>query len=253
MKRIKLSVVLLASLFLGACSSDDDKKDAPFTAETVSVAPVWQMDWSNNQARPNWTWTDEDCRPYQNSTILKVQLEDALAAYVSKDDLMAIFINDELRGLVGPAVNVNTDESSNRFLLKVFGNETGSETVKMAVTYYCAQLKHIFTLSEEIKMDDDETTGIDEDFILPFTLGSAKYPVVKTGEVEPILTAIGITPETGTVGAFIGNECRGTVTLSASGKTSLVVFGRNAGETVTLKYYNPAKSVVYTIPNAVTL
>jgi hypothetical protein len=43
------------------------------------------------------------------------------------------------------------------------------------------------------------------------------------------------------------------VTLSASGKTSLVVFGRNAGETVTLKYYNPAKSVVYTIPNAVTL
>ena len=94
MKRIKLSVVLLASLFLGACSSDDDKKDAPFTAETVSVAPVWQMDWSNNQARPNWTWTDEDCRPYQNSTSLKVQLEDALAAYVSKEDLMAIFIND---------------------------------------------------------------------------------------------------------------------------------------------------------------
>jgi hypothetical protein len=182
-----------------------------------------------------------------------VQLEDALAAYVSKEDLMAIFINDELRGLVGPAVNVNTEELSNRFLLKVFGNETGSETVKMAVTYYCAQLKHIFTLSEEIKMDDDETTGIDEDFILPFTLGSAKYPVVKTGEVEPILTAIGITPETGTVGAFVGNECRGTVTLSASGKTSLVVFGRNAGETVTLKYYNPAKSVVYTIPNAVTL
>ena len=254
MKKMYFTVVLLTSLVLGACSSDDcDSKNAPYTETTVTEAPVWQMDWSNNQERPNWT--DPGLSSiYENWTILKVQLEDALKPYAADGDLMALFVNGELRALASPAINVGTGQTGNgKFLLKAYGNETGTETVNMTLQYYSQTLKHLFTLSGNITLNSDETTGIDEAYIPEFTYGSAKYPVVKTGEVEPILTAIGITPETGTVGAFVGNECRGTVTLSASGKTSLVVFGRNAGETVTLKYYNPAKSVVYTIPNAVTM
>ena len=55
------------------------------------------------------------------------------------------------------------------------------------------------------------------------------------------------------VGAFVGTECRGTVTLSEYDGASFIICGRAAGESVTIKYYDAATSVLYTIPDAVKL
>ena len=255
MKRINLMLVLLASLILGACSSndDDDSKNAGYTETALSEAPVWQIDWSNDQARPDWS--EPDGTLYENWTILKVQIEEALQPFVSKDDMMALFVNGELRGLASPAVIVSTGEiDGGKFLMKAYGNETGTETVNMTLQYYNQTLQHIFTLSDDISLDADVTTGIEEAFIPEFTLGAAKYPVVKTVSVESLLTKVAITPVSGnTVAAFVGEECRGTVSLSASGSTQLLIFGRTAGESVTLKYYDAAAGKLYDIPDAVKL
>lgn len=258
MKRINLMFILLASLAFCACSSSDDDGTGSGSGEEVVVtetssseAPVWKMDWSNNQERPNWT---EPSAIYENWTIMMVQLEETLQPFASGDDLMAIFINDELRGLASPASIVGSEESSSKFILKAWGNETGSETVKMSLSYYSQKLKHLFTLSANIKLDSDETTGVDEAFIPTFTLGSSKYPVTKAVEVDPILSKIGVQPVSGNIiGAFVGEECRGTVTIPATGKTQLIVFGRSNGESVTLKYYDAANGKLYTITNAVKL
>lgn len=262
MNKTKLMFVLLSSLFLGACSSDDDSNGGgnggngdgtTYTETKVSEAPVWQIDWTNNQERPNWT--EPDGSLYENWTTLMVQIEETLQPYASQNDLLALFVNDELRGLASPAVGVDSEQSGNtQFLMKVWGNETGTEKVNVSLRYYSQNLKHIFTLSDDIVLNSDETTGIEEDFIPEFTLGSAKYPVVKTVSVENILSRAGLTAGEGNlIGAFVGEECRGTVSLSASGGTSLVIYGRSAGESVTVKYYDAAKGVLYTIPGAVKL
>ena len=250
--------VLLASLVLGACSSSDDDnnvndpKNAAYTETTVTEAPAWQIDWSNNQERPNWT--EPDGSLYANWTILKVQLEDALMPYASDGDLMALFVNGEIRALAKPAVSVGGGTATGKFLMKAYGNETGSETVNMSLQYYSSTLKHLFTLTDNITLDADETTGIDEAFVPEFTLGSAKYPVQKTVDVEPLLTKVGLTPVSGNmVAAFVGEECRGTVSLASSGSTQLLIFGRNAGESLTLKYYDATAGKLYTIPDAVKL
>ena len=254
--------VLLASLVLGACSSDDDNvidntgngnsTQAAYTETAVSEAPVWALDWTGNKERPNWT--EPDASLYENWTILKVQIEDALKPYVSEGDLMALFVNGEIRGLASPAVNVSGGQTIGKFLMKAYGNESGTEMVNMRLQYYCQKLKQIFTLSDNISLDSDETTGIDEAFIPEFTLGSAKYPVVNTVVVESILTKAGIKPVSGNaVAAFVGKECRGTVSLSETGSTPLLIFGRNAGESLSLKYYDAAKGKLYTIPGAVKL
>ena len=253
---------LLASLVLGACSSDDDNvidntgngnsTQAAYTETAVSEAPVWSIDWTGNQERPNWT--EPDASLYENWTILKVQIEDALKTYASAGDLMALFVNGEIRGLASPAVNVSGGQTIGKFLMKAYGNESGTEMVNMRLQYYCQKLKQIFTLSDNISLDSDETTGIDEAFIPEFTLGSAKYPVQKTVGVEPLLTKVDLTPVSGnTVAAYVGEECRGTVSLSASGSTQLLIFGRNAGESLTLKYYDATAGKLYTIPDAVKL
>ncbi|MDY6242241.1 MAG: hypothetical protein SPL67_09015 [Prevotella sp.] len=258
MNKIKLMFVLLASLVLGACSSSDDDnnvndpKNAAYTETTVTEAPAWQIDWSNNQERPNWT--EPDGSLYANWTILKVQIEDALKAYASDGDLMALFVNGEIRALAKPAVSVGGGTATGKFLMKAYGNETGSETVNMSLQYYSSTLKHLFTLTDDITLDADVTTGIDEAFVPKFTLGSVKYPVQKTVDVEPLLTKVGITPVSGNmVAAFVGEECRGTVSLASSGSTQLLIFGRNAGESLTLKYYDATAGKLYTIPDAVKL
>ena len=250
--------VLLASLVLGACSSSDDDnnvndpKNAAYMETTVTEAPAWQIDWSNNQERPNWT--EPDGSLYANWTILKVQLEDALMPYASDGDLMALFVNGEIRALAKPAVSVGGGTATGKFLMKAYGNETGSETVNMSLQYYSSTLKHLFTLTDDITLDADVTTGIDEAFVPKFTLGSVKYPVQKTVDVEPLLTKVGLTPVSGNmVAAFVGEECRGTVSLASSGSTQLLIFGRNAGESLTLKYYDATAGKLYTIPDAVKL
>ena len=175
MKKTKIIFAALASLFLGACSSSDnsDNKQPSYTETAQTEAPAWLMDWSNNQERPDWTEPDFPSI-YENWTVMKVQIEKTLEPYTSEGDLLALFVNGELRGLAGPAVIVGSDQVDNgKFVLKVWGNETDNETVNMSLQYYNQTLRHVFTLSEDISMNSDETTGIDNDFVPEFTKGSA--------------------------------------------------------------------------------
>ena len=143
--------VLLAGLLFGACSSSDNdsngngSNNATYTETAQSEAPAWQVDWNNNQERPDWTEPDESA--YENWTILKVLIEEALRPFVSEGDLLALFVNGELRGLAKPAVNLANGQTANgKFLIKAYGNETGTETLHMSLQYYSQTLKHIFTL-----------------------------------------------------------------------------------------------------------
>ena len=254
MNKIKLAFVLLAGLVFGACGSDDDggnNSNVKYTEAAVSEAPSWQIDWSFNQERP--VWTKPDAGSYGNWTIMMVQLEETLRPFASDEDMMAIFVNGELRGLATPAEGTVKNGNA-AFLMKVYGNETGTETVNVSLQYYSKRLNQIFNLSENISLNSDESTGIDEDYIPLFTLGSSKYPIVKTVGAESYLTKVGIPFDDGNiVGAFVGNECRGLAKLSTSGNTSLVIYGRTAGETVTLKCYDAENGILYTIPDALKM
>ena len=254
MNKIKLAFVLLAGLVFGACSSDDDggnNSNVKYTEAAVSEAPVWGIDWQFNQERP--AWTKPDGSSYGNWTIMMVQLEEALRPYASDEDMMAIFVNGEMRGLATPAEGTVKDGNAT-FLMKVYGNETGTETVNVSLQYFSQRLNQIFTLSDNINLNSDESTGIDEDYIPLFTLGSPKYPIVKTVGVESHLTKVGVPYSDGNIiGAFVGNECRGLAELSTSGNTSLVIYGRTTGETVTLKCYDAENGILYTIPNALKM
>lgn len=256
MNKIKLAFVLLAGLVFGACGSDDDggnnnNNNVKYTEAAVSEAPSWQIDWSFNQERP--VWTKPDGSSYGNWTIMMVQLEETLRPFASDEDMMAIFVNGELRGLASPAEGTVKDGNAT-FLMKAYGNETGTETVNISLQYFSQRLKQIFTLSDNINLNSDESTGIDEDYIPPFTLGSPKYPIVKTVGAESQLTKAGVPYSDGNIiGAFVGNECRGLAKLSTSGNTSLVIYGRTAGETVTLKYYDAENGILYTIPDALKM
>ena len=249
MKRIKLMTVLLASLLIGACSSDDSS-NAPYTVSVQSEAPEWQMDWTYNQELPSWT--EPDASVYGDWTTLKVKIEDTLMPYASEGDQLALFVNGELRGLADKPVQTLDGQFVNgKFLLKVFGNESGKVT--MSLRYYCKTLKHIFTLTEDLNMDSDLTLGIDTDFMPLFTLGPEKYPVVMVFDATSILAPASLNPATGDrLAVFVGEECRG-ICVSPTAYLSLFVYGREVGESITVKYYQAASGKLYTFSDAAVI
>lgn len=264
--------LLLASLVWGACTSDDENagegngndngngngngQKLTYVTTPQEEPPVWQMDWSYNQERPNWQGPDASL--FSTWTFVMVQIEDALKPYVSNDDMMAIFADEYMCGLARPAISVGgSDKVNTRFLMKIGNADIGPESYTVRLQYYCKKLNHIFTLSEKVNMDTDLTLGIDEEYVPEFTLGSAKYPVVKTVTAESILASVGITPQrNGIMAAFVGDECRGVTQFVADPNlrsTELTIYGRTAGESVTLKYYDAVKRVVYTFADPVKM
>ena len=265
------TAILLAGLILmGSChkdSGDDEENiDNHYNYVNSNDAPDWQIDWSYNQARPDWQ--EPDYTNYEFSSVMLVKIEKQLQPYVSKDDLMAIFIDDELRGLATPAISVDNENITTSFLLKAFGNEADKEKVYATIKYYNSRLHHIFTFDSSMLYNIEEVIGLTEDYVPFFTLGSSKYPIhMFKNLAETPLASTGITPSEGDlVGAFVGDECRGTAPLSTSPlfpETSLngkdfseifmTIYGKEEGESVTIKYYDADQGRILIFNNVFTI
>ncbi len=256
------TIILLASLTLGACSKDDDDTDNEpkgYTVTNVAEEPNWQVDWTYNQSRPDWQ--EPVASDYENWTVMLFKIEDALRPYVDENDLMAVFVGDELRGLAKPAINLYSDAKSTEeayFLMKAYGNDSGQTKIDVTLRYYSSRLQHFFTLSDKILYQPDEVYGVDKDLIPQFTLGAEKFKVKMPLQLSttPLATS-DIKPAAGDiVAAFVGNECRGILTLDnllLTPSVTMNVFGYDEGESVSLKYYDAKAKCIYTFDQVIKL
>ena len=211
-------------------------------------APDWHIDWTFNQEQPNWQAPNASA--FENFVVMCIKIEEALQPYATSDDMLAIFVDDELRGLAKPAsvVDGNSSGDASTFVLKTFISEAVGDVLHVSVRYYNAQLKHIFTYLEDFVYDADAAIGLNEDFTPEFTLGSSKFPVVTTMDVDDILASSSITPANGDkIAAFVGDECRGVATFPLQGEDAFNVYKTDESETVTLKFYNAANQEVVTL------
>lgn len=221
-----------------------------YSVTPVTEPPTWAVDLSYNQGRPDWQ--EPSSGRFENWTVILVELEDALKPYASADDMMAIFVGTELRGLASPATIVgNPNSGATSFLLKVWGNESSDQIVDITLQYYCSKLKNIFSLTDNYSTGKEQ--GVDEAFVPPLSLWSFKYPASTSIDVNGILASEGIVPSEGDIiGAFVGDDCRGVSALPLTdGK--LTVSGHNPGERLTLKYYDAANGQVLTFDVPVTV
>ncbi len=260
------TAILLAGLIiLGACHKDtgdyiengeggasgggDD--DVNYIVEESSQAPDWKMDWNFNQQRPDWQ--EPNYTDFEFSSVMLIKMQPQLQPYVSADDMMAFFVEDQLRGLTSPAISVDDETTTTSFVLKVFGNEADNEKLMATILYYSSKLHHLFVFDSSLLFNVNEVIGLTEDYIPIFTLGSSKYPIYmfKNFAGTPLASA-GIEPSEGDmIGAFVGDECRGIAPLPDSvlfpsttleGKDfadiQMTIYGKTEGESVTIKYYD---------------
>ena len=248
--------LLLCCALLAACGSDDEQEPKDYTLVSAGTPPDWEIDWQADQPRP--VWQEPDTRNYENWIIIKVQIEDALKPYTGSNDLMAAFVGDECRGVSSPAVIIGSDEkNTTTYLLKAWYNNNEGRQPEVTLKYYNDFLKQEFTFEATVTDGVGEDVGVDTDFVPQFTHGSSKFPVVTTFNAAALLDKASIIPDDGDLmAAFVGDECRGSLRFGsaesrAEGLTTLTILGRTEGESVTVKYYQPATGRIFTFPYAV--
>jgi hypothetical protein len=246
-------MVAVLTLWWG-CSSDSDDPQSPTnpddkaTVESVftpSERPTWAIDWMWNDMALPADWKDPAPFTYERAMELHVQLDDQFREFASEGDQMAAFLDGICRGVSD--INPNKE-----FMLYIQGNNEEIETL-IEVKYYCAQLKHMFTIEDVPfipESDEDDKSNI----VLTMGDGSAKYPyqteIVVTLPDEPEYDKIA----DDLVFIFVGDECR-AICISSDLWPGFkgTVFSRDPGEMVEVRYYSAAKGGYYTMKETVKL
>jgi hypothetical protein len=265
----RIAIMLAALTTLWCCSSSDDDNDnnekdkkfkLSYVQTPVDTAPEWNIDWSYEDPVPHWE--APNATNYESWVVFMVKLEPFLAEQVNEQDMMAVFIDSELRALSLPSRNqggqIKDEDGNVYYILKVFGNETSGKTVTFTIKYYSNHLHQLFSLDVEEKFVAEKVYGVVEDFEPPFLSGSSKYPISSDIELSAVYDASSdIIPSVNDfVGVFVGDECRGVYSLSDGLLTSPVtftVYGRKEGENAQIRYYSSKQKAVLTFSNPIRL
>jgi len=249
-----------------ACGSSDDDNEGDtsdnglnkYTLVSMRQIPDWKIDWNYNDQKPSWT--APEAADYENWMIAMVTLQDELVPYSSDDDLMAVFIGDEIRAVNGPArvsFSGGTSTDKVRFILKILGNEAADKKVHLTVKYYCSKLNQIFTLEGSDTFSAEKVWGVDDDLVLPLLDGSSKYPLHTRLNVSLHSLLKYFTPSADDmVAVMVGDECRGVTTVGDGLLTlpvSFTVYGNKEHETGWLFYFNEESSEIWNLNTEVDL
>lgn len=250
MKNIKSILMMMAALTLvWGCTSDDStdvtqQNKASFTS--VAEAPAWNVDFSYNQAKPEWTPIDHS--EFEGSMVIVIKLQAELSPYSTDDDLMAVFIDGVCHTVAPRNINVTSSATEVYFVLNIYGTPTNENKTEFRLSYYSGGLHQTFTLTQSNTIFLNEfTVGTDTDFEPVLTYGSSKYPVISILDVTLPSNPPFIISNDDIVAAFVGNECRG----KAKPNTPLPVYLYNEDEVVTVRYYSSEKKGIYTSPQSI--
>ena len=268
------SIMVLAALTFvwgcGSSSSDDPDPIVPEPTPTpnpttawvdVSDAPEWKIDWTSNDQRPDWTTPDP--ANFETWMILMVRLPEDIANVVTEDDMLAVFIDGECRGVSNLASVIQRDgseaEQKTYFIVKFYGHAFNGNRQPYTVKFYSSQLHHIFSVDGEDYFVPEGELGIQSDYVPPFLMGASKYPVVMNllikfniieDESDPFISL-----PNDMVAVFVGDECRGYQPIGSSKLSSYIsvtVYSKQEGEPISLRYYSSRKNAVQTISSDVT-
>ena len=255
MKKIFMMMMVITSMMLTvACTdSDEDNNGQQNGLKIISSGrPDWHVDLTYNETTPDWQTPDPSL--YENWFIMMFRIQDEMKEYFSDDDMVALFIGDELRALSHPARSMDGSQTisgdSIYYILKVYGNESADLDIQVTLKLWSAMLHQTFTIKGNGKFINEAVTGDGSSPMPNISLGSSKYPVTSLVNVSFSPAEYGLEPsEDDLLAAFVGNECRGTIppmaSILSSSQIPLIVFGEKEGETARVLYYNAKSNTVY--------
>lgn len=251
------------TLMWGCSSSHDDEDDnifgdtgamdvTNFLIQRVNGDPGWEVDMQFNDDPP--LWSEVETKNYETWAIYMLNIEPELAKYASVDDMMAVFVNGELRGFANPAITPGEDSLGEKvyFILKVYGNENEASVMNYDLKYYSCKLRQLFNYSWEYPFAPEMIFGVDYDLNVYLTVGSTKYP--KVGELCINFKSSKDSDlqlhEGDKLAVFVGDECRRVISvddeMEDEEEVTFKAFLSKDEEMATLRYYSVWDNVVLT-------
>lgn len=266
-KNILISAMMLAVLTLmWGCKSSEDDPDSTFETNSGQIdwqksdGPAdWSINWTGNESKP--IWADASYLPnssdYESWMILMVELQPELAAHSSPNDLMAVFVGNELRAIASPAVTIKETKEV-QFILKIFGNEESDKTMPFTLSYYNSNLHQIFTIKGQETFYPEAVYGVNEKFVPNLLEGCPKYPVqTELKLMFPHYAQTQLQPKVGDmVAVLVDGECRGMALVNEKLFNSpflFTVFGKKEGETGTVYYYNATENAIWNTKKTISI
>lgn len=247
-----IALVMMSALLCGCGDDDDEGNSVQQTAlkEISTGKPDWSIDMMYNEPTPDWQAPDPSL--YENWMIFMVRMQEELNPYISDDDMLALFVGDQLRAVNHPAKPADEQADTGDatfFILKVLGNESANQEVEATLKYWSSKLHQTFSIKGKGLFIPENVKGVDTEFLPDIMLGSTKYPVTSWLNVAFVPEDYGIVhSDDDMLAVFIGNECRGISHIYRNGYTDqhrIIVFSKQAGEEARLLYYNAKNDRVY--------
>ena len=245
-------MMLMAVLTLAwGCSPDGDSEEEKWENSTFEPAakPTWTVDWTSTATKPDWQDPDPTKFDPNASMSYLVELDEELTRYSTDNDVMAVFIKGECRGV---STRNKTARGTVYFLLHIKG--VGSEAGQpLELRYYCDQLHHMNILPVFTYFVPSNIVSAAFKRILNVGDGSSKYPVCTQLTVTMPQKLPFTANANDLLAVFVSDKCKGVGKKSADGSWLVPTYGAQAGETAQIRYYSAEKTGVYTILKTIKL
>lgn len=208
---------------------------------TSDTAPDWFLNLKEDDALPDWVAPDQNLYPGSMTAIIR--LTPYLERNLADKDQIAAIIGDVCHG-VGLPTNI---DGVNYFFIQI--KAASDEQDDITFKYYSNSNNKLYTSAEKVPYRIDKIYGTSQSPIYPDFESSGKYPYYMNAFLQPDLQIVPFeVRENDRIAAFVGNECRGSVSLSSGNKIlNLEIRGKAAGEPVVLKYYSHATKMIYQV------
>lgn len=209
---------------------------------TFNTSPEWILDLKENDAIPDWQAPDQHLYPGSMTAIIR--LTPYLEKHLALNDKMAAMIGDKCHGVAQPMVI----DGVNYFYIQI--KAASDEQGDVIFKYYSNKNNKLYTSAEKVPYRIDKIYGTSQAPAYPDFESSGRYPVFMNVFLQPDMQTIPFEVQPGDmIAAFVGNECRGSVTLNSINYNNKIfnieIRGKETGESVTLKYYSNAKKMIY--------
>ena len=155
MKSYKLYVLLAGLALTWASCSKGGGENSP----NVPDPPIVKPDEPKEPTYPTYDaprWSVSSYRTYECSMTAILTLPDTLAEYQQQNDELALFINDECRGV---AERIEVSSGNYVWMAMIMGNTSENKTQKLYIRYWSCTNKHMYEADTNPMFESDTRLG----------------------------------------------------------------------------------------------